>query len=497
MAVARAPAASANTEDIIAPSPMPPQGADRGQRLAGGHLHERLAGLLGRHARTSSSKKPAAPPPGRLHPVHRRNNEPPGENTGRRTEDRPRRPAGRAQRQPAGDPAVHAGRIRSGGRLQSRIPGRRKRGHRLAPRCRNSPRSPASPKCPSTTSNPPHGHPARFGLRPGRQRSLPRSRRRLRRRLPRGLHDRRAGTRRSSAKRSSKTAWSSTGAPATAPSSPRRAPATTPKPNRPHEHVYSTYLLAASVAEEAKPGYQFPASAEPALESPLPQGKKPIDCEHDPLRPDDRARPGHRPKPTRPRARSPKSTCPTHRRRRRTRDSSNTKEAQVALPAGHGPQPLGGATACSPAPTHSSARAPATPVACPPGLEGRHGRDRNAAAAAERLAHRQRLRRQAAEPRPGLGRRVPDLRRRRVGPLRALGAADRQGQRRPGDRPADDHASSELPQVPFSSFTLQLDGGPTATLTSPPTCGPHTVDGDDDSLDRATRPATPSSANSP
>jgi hypothetical protein len=30
-----------------------------------------------------------------------------------------------------------------------------------------------------------------------------------------------------------------------------------------------------------------------------------------------------------------------------------------------------------------------------------------------------------------------------------------------------------LPQVPFTSFRIRLDGGPTATLTSPPSCGPH------------------------
>lgn len=30
-----------------------------------------------------------------------------------------------------------------------------------------------------------------------------------------------------------------------------------------------------------------------------------------------------------------------------------------------------------------------------------------------------------------------------------------------------------LPQVPFKSFRIELDGGPTATLTSPPTCGPN------------------------
>jgi hypothetical protein len=46
----------------------------------------------------------------------------------------------------------------------------------------------------------------------------------------------------------------------------------------PHEHAYSTWLQAASRAELESPGYQFPASAEPRIESPLPKGKKPIEC---------------------------------------------------------------------------------------------------------------------------------------------------------------------------------------------------------------------------
>jgi hypothetical protein len=32
---------------------------------------------------------------------------------------------------------------------------------------------------------------------------------------------------------------------------------------------------------------------------------------------------------------------------------------------------------------------------------------------------------------------------------------------------------ADNPQVPFTSFRLQFDGGPRATLSSPPTCGPH------------------------
>jgi hypothetical protein len=39
----------------------------------------------------------------------------------------------------------------------------------------------------------------------------------------------------------------------------------------------------------------------------------------------------------------------------------------------------------------------------------------------------------------------------------------------------DDKALGGLPQVPFSSFRLDLDDGPTAVLTSPGSCGPNTA----------------------
>ena len=51
----------------------------------------------------------------------------------------------------------------------------------------------------------------------------------------------------------------------------------------PHLSAYSTYLLASSIKEEAQPGYEFPADAAPALESPLPAGEKPLDCAGHPV----------------------------------------------------------------------------------------------------------------------------------------------------------------------------------------------------------------------
>ena len=38
------------------------------------------------------------------------------------------------------------------------------------------------------------------------------------------------------------------------------------------------------------------------------------------------------------------------------------------------------------------------------------------------------------------------------------------------------------PQATFSSFKLRMNGGPKGTLTSPPTCGPHTTTHGDDAV---------------
>src|SRR5436305_3551389 len=53
----------------------------------------------------------------------------------------------------------------------------------------------------------------------------------------------------------------------------------------PFQSVHSTWLLASSVEEEKAPGYQFPAGAQPPLESRIPPGTSPKECDTIPFAP--------------------------------------------------------------------------------------------------------------------------------------------------------------------------------------------------------------------
>ena len=274
-------------------------------------------------------------------------------------------------------------------------------------------------------------------LRPrtARQGSLPQGRRRLGRRLPRGLHDRRP--------ESARTAGAGRRDPQKPPGLRRTAgdgtfittPSTCLGEGLPGPSGTSTPpTCGPTPTPKRKPGYSSrttPTRASSRRSRPGPSRKNASTI---PYRPVARSRPRHRPRPTRPPA--PRSTS-----RCRTSSAAATRTAPTPAPRGSRcrsgwdstpPRPPGLQT-CSDA---QFGKGTSSPVRLPGRLEDRHGRDRDAAAA-RRLADRQRLPRPAAQPRPGLRQRVPDLRRRRVAPLRGLGAADRQRQRRPADGPAD------------------------------------------------------------
>jgi hypothetical protein len=238
----------------------------------------------------------------------------------------------------------------------------------------------------------------------------------------------------------------------------------------PHEHVYSTYLLASSIKEEEQPGYDFPADAAPAIESPLPKGKKPIDCAHVPYNPGVDVGPGTAQTDS-PAGATTEVTVP-HILGGEKRDSSNTEEAQVALPqeVGLNPSAANGLVACTDA---QFGKGTTKAVACPPAskvgtveietppLPSSDGilkgdvfvgtqQSRDPASGDE-----YRIFVDAESPRYGLSVRL-------VGRVSANPATGQLTTR-----------FQELPQVPFSAFVLKLDGGPHATLTSPTICGPH------------------------
>ena len=197
--------------------------------------------------------------------------------------------------------------------------------------------------------------------------------------------------------------------------------------------AYSTYLLAASYAEETG-GYQFPTDAVPAFESPIPPGTSPKECATIPYSPGIEVNP-NTPQTDSPAGASVAVTVP-HIKSAGKQDSSVTRAASVALPVGMGlnPSAANGLQTCADDqfPTKSKAA-----VTCPP--QSKIGTvDDRIAAASRRQPQRQRLCRQAAQPRSELGRRVQDLRRGWVGSVWGPGEADRQSQSRPHNRAVDD-----------------------------------------------------------
>ena len=163
-------------------------------------------------------------------------------------------------------------------------------------------------------------------------------------------------------------------------------------------HAYSTYLLADSVAEAAKPGYSFPASAAPALESPLPPGKKPIDCEHVPYAPTTAVEPNTTETDS-PAGATTTVEVPhiipgdTGNRRRSRQLRYQGSEHQIPHRARHQPLGLQGPARLQRRTVRQGHRKPGR---LPARVEDRHGHDPDAAAAGS--DRRQRLHRPPAQP---------------------------------------------------------------------------------------------------
>jgi hypothetical protein len=130
----------------------------------------------------------------------------------------------------------------------------------------------------------------------------------------------------------------------------------------PSGHVYSTYLLAGSYAEAKQSGYSFPQSAQPPLESPIPSGTSPKQCDTIPYDPDLGVDP-----------QSAVTDSPSgarvdveipHVLGADKQESSHTRQAEVALPVGMGlnPSAAEGLQACTDAQFGKGTR---SPVACP------------------------------------------------------------------------------------------------------------------------------------
>ena len=234
--------------------------------------------------------------------------------------------------------------------------------------------------------------------------------------------------------------------------------------------LYSTYLLAASYGEQAQPGYAFPTSAIPALESPIPPGTSPKECATIPYAPSLAVNPNTA-EVNSPAGASVGVAVP-HIVGPDNQDSSTTKSAQVTLPLGMGinPSAANGLQTCTDAQFGKGTKNPTgcppaskigtVEIASPPLPEGNLS---GAVFVGEQLSrdpesgNEYRIFVNAESDRYGIKVRL-------VGNVRA--------------NPTTGQLTTtfaETPQVPFASFDLRFDGGARAVLSSPPTCGPNTA----------------------
>jgi hypothetical protein len=234
----------------------------------------------------------------------------------------------------------------------------------------------------------------------------------------------------------------------------------------PSGSLYSTYLRAASYAEEESAGYQFPRDAEPRFESPIPPGTSPKSCNTIPFKPALAVDPGTALTDS-PAGATATVTVP-HILGAGNQDSSDTRTAAVSLPVGMGlnPSAANGLQTCTDAQFRQHSSTPGTDcpavskvgtvtIESPPLPEGTLSGNVYVGSQIGR------------EPTSGTEYRVfVDAESARYGiSVRLLGnvsADPRTGQLTT--------TFTDNPQVPFTSFKLAFDGGPRAVLSSPPIC---------------------------
>ncbi len=245
-------------------------------------------------------------------------------------------------------------------------------------------------------------------------------------------------------------------------------------------HIYSTYARADSIQN---PDPVFP-NGSPFVESALPPGTSPKSCDTIPFNPSIAAEPGNTQtdSPAGPavEVRLPVEPNPLGQ------ETATVRTAQVTLPAGMGlnPAAANGLVACTDSQFGKGSRnAVACPAASkvgtvtvtsPPLPEGPLTGNVYVGQQKSRVpesGEQFRILVHAASPRYGVDVRL----------IGNVSANPRTGQLTTTfDEPAKiDPLKGELPhglpQVPFTTFRLHFDGGPKASLTSPPVCGPHTT----------------------
>lgn len=247
-------------------------------------------------------------------------------------------------------------------------------------------------------------------------------------------------------------------------------------PNGPSGSAYSTLLRAGSYEEFAQPGYTFPQSAEPPLESPIPPGTSPKDCASIPYDPSIGVAPqtSATSSPSGPAVDiDVPHLLPDFGAKEREQDSSTTRAARVTLPRGYGinpsaAAPVHGLQTCTDAQFGKGTR---NPVQCPPGSkigtvtiespplpEGDVVGDVYVGQQLSRdplSGNEYRIFIDGESPRYGISVRL----------IGNVSANPLTGQLTT--------TIADAPQVPFTSFELDFSDGAGAVLSSPPTCGPN------------------------
>lgn len=249
-------------------------------------------------------------------------------------------------------------------------------------------------------------------------------------------------------------------------------------PEGPSGHAYSTYLLADTYQEAEEPGYVFPQNAEPPLESPIPPGTSPKECESIPYDPSIDIDPGTAQTNSPAEATVtfhiphllPKYDEPAGKTGEDVQDTSTTKDATLTLPAGMGlnAAAANGLQTCTDAQFGKGTR---NPVTCPeaskigtatvesPALP--EGNLEGPIYAGQQLSrnplsgNEYRIFINAVSTRYGIDTRL----------IGNVSADPQTGQLTT--------TLADNPQVPVTKFETHFDGGPRAVLASPPVCGPN------------------------
>ncbi|HEU5063329.1 MAG TPA: hypothetical protein VFT79_09295 [Solirubrobacterales bacterium] len=242
--------------------------------------------------------------------------------------------------------------------------------------------------------------------------------------------------------------------------------------------VYSTYLLAASYPQlEQKAPYEdyvWPQSAEPPLESPIPPGTSPKECDSIPYDPSLAVEPGTA-EVNSPAGATVDIDIPHLTLAESEQQTSTTRESKVTLPLGMGlnPSAANGLQVCT---DEQFGKGTRNPVACPedsrvgsvvidsPALpeENEEGPALKGPVYVGKQLSRDplsgdlyRIFINAVSPRYGIDVRL----------IGKVSADPQTGQLTT--------TISDTPQSQVESFEVKLDGGAQAALSSPPTCGPN------------------------